>query len=481
MNVLFVYSDISGEYYGAKKYYAGLATLASVLREAGHDVALLYLQQEIDGDAFLVQVAEHNPDMVAFSATTHQYPYIQRYAEALKAARPDLPTVCGGIHPTLVPEKVVTCEAFDAVCVGEGEYALRELAERVATGRDFGDVANIWVQRYGEIIRNPGRSLIDNLDELPFGDRTIFHYDQLLAENHGWVDMMSGRGCPYNCSYCCNHALRGRYKGLGRYVRFRGIEHIMAELRELAQRYDVRTINFQDDIFTLDRDWTLAFCEAYRSEFDWPFWINSRVERMTDETVVKALADAHCAGLRIGVESGNEDLRTTVLRRRMSNEDIIHAVRLAQKHGIKTYTTNMIGIPGETYEMLQSTIDLTRELAPDEFQFSVFYPYPMTVLGDRCVEENLIKPDIEIDSYFEQQSILNLPTLTDAELERGYARFEALKTELALKRSNPRKYEIYLRLLKLYGGDSPRLLKHLDTLRAARKKLVALARHKRAA
>lgn len=472
MRVLFVYSDIGGEYYGAKKFYSGLGSLSAVLKAAGHETRLLYVQHELDGESFVRQAQVHQPDLVAYSATTHQYPYIERYARQLKEAQPALPSVCGGIHPTLVPDEVVACPGFDVVCVGEGEYALRDLAERLEHDQDFADVPNLWLRREGKIVRNPARPLIHDLDELPFADREMFDYHELLAANDGWVDMMSGRGCPYNCSYCCNHALRQRYHGLGGYVRYRGVEHIMEELRQLSSTYTIKTLNFQDDIFTLDREWTLAFCEAYQREFDYPFWINSRVERMLDESVVSALAKAHCAGIRIGVESGNEELRTAVLRRRMSNADIIAAVRLTQRYGLRTYTTNMIGIPGETMESLQSTIDLTRELSPDEFQFSVFYPYPMTALYDTCVAQGLIKPQAELTSYYDKASVLNLPTLTAEELARGYERFEALRSELALKRASPKKYALYLRLLKLYRGDSPRLLRHLDRLRAMRRKLV---------
>jgi anaerobic magnesium-protoporphyrin IX monomethyl ester cyclase len=469
VRVLFVYSDIGGEYYGAKKFYSGLGSLSAVLRAAGHETRLLYVQHELDEKSFIQQAQVHQPDLVAYSATTHQYPYIERYARQLKQARPDLPSVCGGIHPTLVPDEVASSPGFDAVCVGEGEYALRDLAERLERGLDYADIPNLWLRKDGAVRRNPSRPLIHDLDELPFADRELFDYHELLADNDGWVDMMSGRGCPYNCSYCCNHALRQRYHGLGGYVRFRGVAHIMAELRQLRDTYTIKTLNFQDDIFTLDREWTLAFCEAYQREFHYPFWINSRVERMLDEPVVSALAKAGCAGIRIGVESGNEELRTAVLRRRMSNADIIAAVRLAQRYGLKTYTTNMIGIPGETIESLQATIDLTRELSPDEFQFSVFYPYPMTALYDTCLAQGMIKSETGLTSYYDKASVLNLPTLSAQELARGYERFEALRSELALKRAHPRKYAVYLKLLKLYRGDSPHLLRHLDGVRVLRR------------
>jgi len=154
----------------------------------------------------------------------------------------------------------------------------------------------------------------------------------------------------------------------------------------------------------------------------------------------------------------------------MSNEDIIAAFRLAQRHGLKTYTCNMIGIPGETPESIAATIALNRALAPDEFQFSVFYPYPMTELHDICVTQNLITPASELTSYYSGSSVLNLPTLSADQLAEGYERFTALKSELALKRHSPLKHRLYLALLALYGGDAPRLQRHLARLRGLRRR-----------
>jgi len=475
VKVLFVYSDISGtERYGAKKYYTGLGMLSAVLRDAGHTTELLYLQSELAPGEFVADVERHQPDLVAFSSTTHQYAHIEGYAVALKKAHPELVTLCGGVHVTLVPNEVVTSSGFDLICVGEGEYPLLDLVKRLEAGQDILDIPNLWGVRDGKVIRNPLRPLTKDLDELPYGDRELFGYEEILQANDGWVDLMSGRGCPYNCTFCCNHALKQTYQGLGPYVRFRSVAHVIGEIRQLRARYPIKTLNFQDDIFTMNAKWTKAFCAAYAQEFDYPFWINSRVERMQDEEMVRALAEAGCVGIRIGVENGVEELRDTVLGRTMSNEQIIAAVHMAQRYGLKVFTTNMIGIPGETAESIAATIDLNRQIAPDEYQFSVFYPYPLTQLGESCVAQGLMRSDQEMDSYFGRRSALQLPTLSDAELEQGYDRFQALADELALRRTSPQRYGFYKWLLNLYHMDSPRLHRHLGRLRTLRRRLLSL-------
>ncbi len=472
MKILFVYPDIEGvEHYGARKFYHGLAYLSAMVKQDGHETELYYADREPTRDELLERVARANPSIVAFSSTTHQHPFVEKWAAWLKEAMPELVLVSGGTHPTLAPEEVIASPNWDAVCVGEGEYAFRELAQRVAEGQPFHDIRNLWVRRGDDIIRNPLRPLIANLDELPFADRELFAFDEILAANDGWVDMMSGRGCPYQCSYCCNPGLQSRYKGLGKYVRFRSVPHVLAEIRALRSRYNVKTINFQDDTFTLDEKWTLEFCDAYGREFKLPFWINTRVERLSEE-IVAALARAGCRGVRIGIESGNELLRRDILKRRMSNEDIIAAFRRLRKHGLKAYTCNMLGIPGETKEMIEETIELNRRLEPDDLQFSVFYPYPMTELHDVAVAKGYYVPQAgALSTYYARTSVLNLPTLTQEELAHEYDRFMALKSELSLRRTHPWKYRAKKALRALLRGDEARMERVLNVWRRARRAL----------
>jgi len=453
MRVLFVYPDIEGvEHYGARKFYHGLGYLSSVLKAGGHQTELFYLERLPSRGEFLGQVEAIQPDLVAFSSTTHQHPYVEETASWIKDAWPRLLVISGGTHPTLAPERVIAHPAIDAVCIGEGEETLLELVERLEQGRSYHDVAGLWVRHNGDVVRNSLRPLIKELDTLPFADRELFDTKTILATNEGWLDMMSGRGCPYNCSYCCNPGLKARYRGLGPYVRFRSVSHVLSEIREVAARYRFQIINFQDDTFTLHKPWTLEFCQTYGAEFHFPFWINTRVERLLDEEIVAALAAAGCRGVRVGIESGNEHLRRDILKRKMSNQEIKEAFRLAQRYGLQTYSCNMLGIPGETPEMIQETINLNREIGPTDLQFSVFFPYPMTELYDISVREGYYQEGQTLPSYYGSRSVLNLPTLSPEELEAGYQAFANLKAELRMKRARSRtqKYRPVRMLVRMY-------------------------------
>ena len=473
MKVCLVYSDIGGvEHYGARKYYHGLGYLSSVLKRAGHQTELIYLQKEPTQEEFLAQFVQVGADLAAFSSTTHQHPYVDKCARWIKATMPRMLTVVGGTHPTLAPEDVLTNSAFDVVCVGEGEYPLLDLVSALQEGRDWTGIRNLWLRRDGNVVRNPLRPLLADLDELPFPDRELFDLDRILANNDGWLDMMAGRGCPYGCSYCCNPALREQLKGLGKYVRFRSVENVLAEIRVLTSRYSVKTLNFQDDTFTLDREWTLRFCSAYGQEVELPFWINTRVERINDEELVIALAHAGCRGVRIGIESGNEKLRAEILKRHMSNAEIRGAFALARKHGLDIYTCNMLGIPGETAAMIEQTIALNRKLEPADLQFSVFYPYPMTELYDVAARNGYLVEGESLHSYYERKSILRLPTLSKDELEKGYDHFQELKAELRLKRDSPAKYRVYQVLRFVLGGNSQKARSALRGLGRIKARLI---------
>jgi len=430
MNVCFVYSDLGGiQCYGARKYHHGLGQISAVLKAAGHATSLVYLQEEPMRDAFLRQVEQSQPNLVGFSCTTHQHQTSERCAGWIKEAHPDWFLLAGGVHVTLATEEMARCTAFDALCVGEGEAPTLELVERLEGDRSPSDICNLWVRQGADWARNPLRPLVADLDTLPYVDRDLFDFDAIIAANGGWADLMAGRGCPYQCTYCCNPALRERYRGLGRYVRTRSVAHVMGEIEHLAGRYPIRKLNFQDDVFTLDKAWTQEFCAAYRGRFSFPFWINTRVEALSEE-VVRALADAGCQGVRVGVESGNETLRREVLRRDMSDAAIREAFKRLRRHGLQTHTCNMIGIPGETPAMIEQTIQMNRELAPTHLQFSVFYPYPLTELYERAKSHGWLDPEHTLAGYYARESALRLPTLTAEELAQEYDRFSALKAEL---------------------------------------------------
>jgi len=420
---------------------------------------MLHVTKEISKKDLIYKVNRVKPDLIGFSSVTNQFPYMKLYAKWIKE-EVDLPVVCGGIHATLSPEEVIACDDINVVCIGEGEYPLLELANRLESGKEYDRIENFWVRKEGTVIRNPLRPLISNLDELPFPDREIFPYEKVLRRRGGQADFLAGRGCPYSCTYCCNYAIRKIHEGKGRYVRIRSISNVLEEIKRVTDKYGslVKELSFDDDTFTLMHGWVKEFCEAYGKEFDHPFSCNARVDTVNKE-VLAALKKAGCDIIKIGVESGNEWLRRNVLKRSMTNEQIIKACKTAHDLGLKVHVFNMIGLPFETSSMIEETIELNRLIAPDRVQTSIFYPYPKTELYEICKEEGFLTDKYK-KSYFDDGTTLNLPTLSQEQINMYYAKFKELAAESYIRTYHPKLKSTYNILKFILRSKTTSLLYH---------------------
>ncbi len=408
MRVLFLYSDIGT--YLPRHYNHGIGFLSAVLKGAGHGTGLLYFQEVPERDALVADVDAFGPDLIAVSAATNQFHHLREFAGWIRAARPGLPIICGGNHATMEPEGVIGVPAVDYICRGESEEALLEFVEALEGGRDPAGIENIWSKRSGDVIRNPVRPLAEDLDALPFADREVYGYEDLLAQDYHKLSLLVGRGCPYRCTYCANYGKRGLYRGKGRYVRMRSVENLLAEIRDLTARYRIKKLDFNDDIFTLSRAWVEEFCDTYPKEFSVPFDTNVHVQTL-DSGLIEKLKDAGCDMIRVGVESGSERVRKDILNRPMGQEKIIQVFRDADAAGLRTWSFNMVGLPGETPEDAKATYDLNERIWPDHMQVSVFNPYPGTELYRVCEEKGYLTGR-EVDGYFIPESVLEMPQFT---------------------------------------------------------------------
>ena len=329
----------------------------------------------------------------------------------------------GGVHPTIEPEDSINQPAVDMVCIGEGEEALCELLNRLDEKPT--DVQNIWFKVNGEIVRNPVRPLIQDLDSLPPADRELFEYEKLLPLRAYEGQVMVGRGCPYQCSYCINPILQGLYRSKGRFIRYRSVENIISEVKDLIKRYPVKCFYFCDDVFVLNKKWLEKFCEAYKREIGLPFRCQARAEMLNPE-VCELLRDAGCFNMQMGIEAGNPDIRKNVLKRRMTNERIIQAARSVKNAGMTLYAYNMVGLPFETEKEIRETIELNKKVDPDFMQTSIFQPYPGTGLKSICEREGWLKADTTQIRSNKFSSVVEYPDLSSKVIRRYKRRFRYL-------------------------------------------------------
>lgn len=418
MKVLFVYPDINIRG-GALSYHYGLGFLSSVLKKGGHQTALQYLYGNYDSKPLLNKIEEFEPDLIGITTVSFQFKYIKRLLKDISGY--GIFTICGGPHISLAPYELEKTEFLDAICVGEGEYALLELADALENNQDITKIKNIWVKKDGNIYSNPSRPFIEDLDKLPFVDRELFDFQKIVYSDYDRAEFMSSRGCPYSCTYCSNSGLRKVAEG--KYVRFRSVANVIAEIKDVITRYKVKSVYLNDDVFTINKGYVEEFCTIYKDEIGYPFEINTRVENLTLE-ILQMLKDAGCYRIAMGLEQGDEKFRKEVLNRPMSNQKIEEAFALAKKVKLKTKTFNIVGFPFETAEIHMGTVNLNRKIQPSSLVIYIFEPYPGTPLYDTCVKNNFIEKEREDEEFVSRtDTILKLPMFSRKEIIKCYRRF----------------------------------------------------------
>lgn len=409
----------------------GISYISAVLKNAGIGTKLLVLSSELEGASMSLAtdtISEYAPDVIAFTCVSTQFPFIDRVARLAKRRWPGKYLVIGGVHVSLNPEEAVN-SVFDAVCIAEGEYPLLELSQQLQAGRQPDGIRNLWLKRpNGSIQRNATRPFLEDLDALPFPDHEMW----LPWIHHTfpqYPNILLGRGCPYLCTYCCNHALRRLAPG--KYVRFRSPDNVVREIRFVLEKYPCDAPLFFLEVETIGvfKSWTLDLCAALQQlnrtlpkpiRFETNFRITAK---SLDPEIFRALADANFALLNIGLESGSERIRQEVLKRNYSNEEFYRAIRLARDHGIKVNLFNMIGLPGETFADHLETVRLNRDTHPNWSFTSIFFPYPGTDLHRLCEKRGLLRKHLDVDKE-RKKAALDLPEFPRRSVQRAFDLFQ---------------------------------------------------------
>jgi radical SAM superfamily enzyme YgiQ (UPF0313 family) len=402
----------------------GIMYLSSALKQAGHQVQLLQVQDSAD---LLGQLATAPPDILAFSATTGLHKcYLAMGRQAKQRFR--ILTVFGGSHATFFPEMIAD-EGADAVCIGEGERAFVELADRLQAGQPITDVRNWWVKLDGRVHRNPLRPLEHELDRLPPPDWELYYASNPLLRRMTVRPILASRGCPHACAYCFNQSLNDMYRGLGGPVRLRRPEAVIAEIAAIRRRYPTTLVWFLDSNLGADRSWLGELLARYRAEVALPFYCKVRPD-FVDRQTAGLLADAGCTGVGIGIETADDRLRNGVLRRGISRERIVGACRLLKERQIRIMAFNMIGLPGETVDGAFETMRLNAQCGVDYAMTMIYQPYPRTALANYAIEHGHFDGNFErLDYDYYSHSALTFATERERQAIENLQRLFALGAE----------------------------------------------------
>ncbi len=367
----------------------GIAYMAGVLQENNIDVEILDASAEdMSFKDVKKELNKRKPDLVALSALT---PTIGKALETAHVAKKTLPNsivVMGGYHPTFNYLETLEDENVDIVIRGEGEYIMLNLVRALENHSDLHDVKGIVFEDKNskEVVITPEAPLIENLDELPFPALNLLPLEKyrLLDMDTHMATMITTRGCPMQCSFCSSAAMHGRK------IRERSVKNIADEIEHLKTNYNIDTIAFMDDTFTLKKRKVIAICDEILKRNIKIMWgCTSRVDTL-DEKVLKKMKEAGCITIFIGVESADQQQLDNMCKN-TTIAKIENAFKIAHKLKIRTIASVALGMPGDTKEIMNKTIKFVHKLKPDYAIYSLATPYPGTRFYKESFEKNLIK------------------------------------------------------------------------------------------
>ena len=407
MNVLFVIADF---------FYSeplGVMQLSAILKKRGINTKLNILKT----DSLIDQVKAFNPQIVAYNTLSPDIDLFKKHDDLLKKYMSDtkkhIIRIMGGPHPTFFQDILKEME-LDAICVGEGDNAIVEIVNRVEKNENLNNIKNIMTKNND----NFEKELISDLDKLPFLDRDILYDNYPDYKSIAIRSVIASRGCPYNCTYCFNHAYNKMFQSCGKILRRRSVDCLIEELKFIVKFYQpVKIIRFGDDTFVYNvDDWLIEFVKRYRNEINIPFYCLMRSNTLTED-VARLLSEAGCKSVSMSIETGDERIRNEILKRNLSDEVVRESFKIAKKYKISVHANSMLGLPGSTLEHDIKTIFFAKELKPTTPSFGIFSPYPGTELTNYAIKQGFLEPNYNQFKVFLEKSPLNCYTEKEKEIQ----------------------------------------------------------------
>ncbi len=426
----------------------GIRTISAYLRANGHSTRIIILPDPY-GDNLVYGEKRYSDevlnelvplckdsDLIGITLMTNFFEGAVQITEKLKSGV-KAPVIWGGIHPTIKPAE--SLDHADIVCIGDGEEAMLELADRMEAERPYHDVKNLWVRDGARIIKNAARPLTQDLDRYPMPDYDLtgqflmtdgaikpLDYGLLKRSLEGGTvsnylrktgyQTMTGRGCPHQCSYCVNDTLKGMY-GNKNYLRWRSNSHVIDELLWVKEKMPyVGFIWISDDAFFARNMKSLReFCDIYKEKIGLPFSCLASPMTMSEEKMA-LLIDAGLIYLQMGVESGSRHIQDLFNRSRMDNDRLKKAFDIINKYKDRMFPPSydfILDVPYETDSDKIASLRLISEI-PKPFRLQPFslVLYPGTKLYEMAKKDHLVKDekkDIYEKSYtMREPNYLNL-------------------------------------------------------------------------
>lgn len=376
-----------------------IASYASFLRNEGFNAAILDANAEnISPEETALKVKELNPLLVALivygnqpSASTQNMTISGRIVTAVKEAT-NSKVVMGGLHPSALPKRTLEEENADFIIEGEEQIPLKELIECLKSDNDLSKVSGLWYKEDKKIKNNSKAKLIDDLDKyLPIAAWDLLPMDKYRAHNWHCFDDIENRmpygaiytslGCPYKCTFCCINAPFG-----GNSIRYRTPELVVEEIELLSKKYSIKNIKIIDEMFVLDERHYMKIVDLLiEKDLDLNIWAYARVDTVHENTLAK-MKKAGFNWLALGIESANAEVRDGASKK-MRVSDIQSIVTKIQDEGIRVIGNYIFGLPDDTKESMQDTLDMAKELNCEFGNFYCAMAYPGSELYNIALNE----------------------------------------------------------------------------------------------
>jgi anaerobic magnesium-protoporphyrin IX monomethyl ester cyclase len=371
----------------------GLAYLASYVEEHGFRAKILDNNIEhLSRKRFSDYLKRVKPKAVGFSASTSIFAQVLDFASAVKEFDKGIIVIAGGPHPSALPKESLQNQAIDIVVKGEGEETLLELLFCLLRGKgSLSAINGIFYRENGGIKSNAKRDYIQHIDKLPL---PAYHLLPMQKYRHSpfrrvtmkkSASIITSRGCVYNCSFCCNSVF-------GASVRYRSPDNVLKEVKYLIDEYAVKEIIFRDDAFTLDIERAREIARGIRNlkrDIKWSCY--SRVNHASDG-LYREFYDSGCREICFGVESGNQDV-LDMAKKQINTDEIEKAIRLCRKYRISSLCSMIIGLPGDSLERVERSINFFKKANPDYMVFCVLVPMPGSELFNIATKEGLLNAE----------------------------------------------------------------------------------------
>ena len=367
----------------------GVAYIASSLRKHNINVEIL------DANALgyttkqtIEEIKKRKADIIGLTSTTITVPVMNEIVDNIKT-KENL-TVAGGVHVSSLPEDTLKKNKnIDIIVISEGEETMLDIVHEFNNNKKWNSIPGIAYRSNKKIIRTKERELIKDIDSLPFPARDLLPMDKyrpgpimyLGIKGEYFGTLLTTRGCTAKCVYCSS-------AHFWKCLRMRSAKNVIEELRFLKKKYGIKQFMIVDDNFTASKKRLLEICsELKKMKLSW--FCFSRVSNV-DREMLHTMKKAGCFLIFYGIESGNQEVLNKI-NKNITLEQAEKAVKLTKKEGIIVNCSFMLGLPYDTKETMQQTLDFAKKINPHIAEFYITTPFPGTKLNEIAIKHGWIK------------------------------------------------------------------------------------------